>query len=309
MIVEPGHDDVRSLHQPDLGLGDDAGPTGQHILHPRAAGIDQHAGLRGFARAGDGVLGRHAPDAVGLRDVNRAGAGADHGTAVGGIARGQHHEAGVIDEAIGIFEAAGKAAGRQRPPDLITRQIERAGRRQQLAAADMIVEEQSQPQQPCRPQAAMVRQHEAQRADDMRRDPPQDFALDQRLADQPELVIFEVAQAAMHELGRFRRSAARQIVHFAEEHRIAAADGVAGDAATVDAAPDDRQVEYPVGGLIDCLAHDSCPAVAGNPRLRRLMNSEQSFGACTDLRARSRMSDWRWLIPVTIPPQGRAASW
>ena len=85
----------------------------------------------------------------------------------------------------------------------------------------------------------------------------------------------------MHELGRFRRSAARQVVHLAEEHRIAAADGVAGDAATVDAAPDDRQVEYPVGGLIDCLAHDSCPAVAGNPRLRPSMNSEQPFGVCT----------------------------
>jgi len=48
----------------------------------------------------------------------------------------------------------------------------------------------------------MVRQYETQRADDVGRDLPEDFALDQRLADQPELVIFEIAQSAMHQLGR-----------------------------------------------------------------------------------------------------------
>jgi hypothetical protein len=48
----------------------------------------------------------------------------------------------------------------------------------------------------------MVRQHESKRADDVRRDLPEDFALDQRFADQPELVILQIAQAAMHELGR-----------------------------------------------------------------------------------------------------------
>src|SRR5580698_6257006 len=89
----------------------------------------------------------------------------------------------------------------------------------------------------------MVRQHEAQRTDDVRRDLPEDFALDQRLPNQLELVIFEVAQPAMYELGRPRRGAARQIVHFAQENRIAAPDRVARDTAAVDAAADDREVE------------------------------------------------------------------
>src|SRR6185437_6798015 len=92
----------------------------------------------------------------------------------------------------------------------------------------------------------MMRQHEAQRADDMRRDPPEDFALDQRLANQPKLVIFEIAQAAMHELGRPGRRPARQVVHFTEENRAAPTRRITRDAAAVNAAADDREVENSV---------------------------------------------------------------
>src|SRR3984957_16022037 len=89
----------------------------------------------------------------------------------------------------------------------------------------------------------MVRQHETKRPDDMRRDLPEDFALDQGLADQPELVILQIAQAAMHELGRPRRRPARQIIHFTQENRIAASGSIARDTAAVDAAPYNREVE------------------------------------------------------------------
>ncbi len=92
----------------------------------------------------------------------------------------------------------------------------------------------------------MVRQHETKRPDDMRRDLPEDFALDQRLADQPELVIFEIAQAAMHELGRPGRRSARQVIHFTKENGISAPGGIARDAAAIDAAPNDREVENPI---------------------------------------------------------------
>src|SRR3982074_3386227 len=89
----------------------------------------------------------------------------------------------------------------------------------------------------------MVRQHESQRPDDVGSDLPEDFALDQRFADQPELVIFEIAQAAMHQLGRPRRSSASQVIHFAEENRVSAARRIAGDATAIDAAANDREVE------------------------------------------------------------------
>src|SRR6202162_6084631 len=92
----------------------------------------------------------------------------------------------------------------------------------------------------------MVRQHEAKRPDNVWRDLPEDFALDQGLADQPKLVIFEIAQAAMHELGRPGRRPARQIIHFAQENRITPAHRIARDAAAIDAATDDSEVENPV---------------------------------------------------------------
>ena len=152
------------------------------------------------------------------RDLDRAGAGADFSAAIGGVARGENHKPRVVDKAVGIFEAFGIAIGRQRLSDFVTAEIDRTRRRQQVPAADVVVKEKPEPQEPGRPKPVVVRQHEAKRADDMRRDMPEDFALDQRLAHQAELVIFEIAQAAMHEFGRPGRSPARQIIHFAKEN-------------------------------------------------------------------------------------------
>ena len=75
----------------------------------------------------------------------------------------------------------------------------------------------------------------------------QDLALDQRLADQPELVIFEIAQAAMDQLAAARRGALGEIVLLAQQHLEAAAGGVAGDAGAVDAAADDDEIEWSTG--------------------------------------------------------------
>ena len=179
-------------------------------------------------------------------DLDRARAGADFGAAIGGVARGQHDEARVVDEAVGIFKAPGVAVGDQGFAHLVMDEIDRARRRQQMPAADMVVQEQPQPEQPGRSQARVVRQNETQRPDDVGRDLPEDFALDQRLAHQPKLVIFEIAQAAMHQLGRPGRRSARQVIHFTEENRVAPARRIARDAAAVDAASDDGEIEYPV---------------------------------------------------------------
>ena len=130
--------------------------------------------------------------------------------------------------------------------DRVGREIDRAGRRQQIAPADMVVKEQAEPEQPGRAQAGVMRQNETQGPDDVGRDLPEDFALDQRLADQAELVIFEIAQAAMHELGRPGRRPARQVVHFTQEYGIAPAGRIARDAAAIDAASDDGEVENPL---------------------------------------------------------------
>ena len=67
-------------------------------------------------------------------------------------------------------------------------------------AAEMVVEKEPGAHQPSRTLLGTVWQHETQWPDDMRRDSEQHLALDQCLAHQPELVIFEIAQAAVHEL-------------------------------------------------------------------------------------------------------------
>ena len=72
--------------------------------------------------------------------------------------------------------------------------------------------------------------------------PPQHLALAQRLAHQAEIVVFEIAQAAVDQPGRARRGAAREIAHLAQIDRKAAAGGVARDAAAIDAAADDGEV-------------------------------------------------------------------
>ena len=242
MVVEFRHDDMRALHQPHLGPRIDADAGGQHLLDPGTAGVDQHACLDGVAGAGGAVLDRDVPDAVDLPDLDRAGAGANLGAAIGGIARSQRDQPRVVDEAVGIFEALGVAPGDQRLADHVAGQIERARRGQQVPAADVIVEEEAEPQQPGRAQAGMVRQNETQRANDMRRDLPEDLALDQRLAHQTKLVILEIAQPAMHELGRPGRRSAGQIIHFTEENRIAPARRIARDAAAINAASNDGEV-------------------------------------------------------------------
>ena len=153
----------------------------------------------------------------------------------------------IIHPAIGVFEAA-HARGFQRSTRGIGPQIERARRRQAPPAAQMVVEEQAEPQQPGGAQGAVMRQHETQRPDDVRRDAPQHLALAQRLADQTEFVVFEVTQAAMDQLGRSAGGAGAEIGTVAQMYAPAAPGRIAGNAGSVDAATDDGEIVVgPVG--------------------------------------------------------------
>ncbi len=69
----------------------------------------------------------------------------------------------------------------------------------------------------------------------------------QRLADQAELEILQIAQAAVEQLGRGRGGALRQIALFGQGDGQAAPRGVARDAAAVDAAADDEKIADRVG--------------------------------------------------------------
>src|SRR5207249_4438135 len=70
----------------------------------------------------------------------------------------------------------------------------------------------------------------------------QDLALGERLGDQAELELLEIAQPAMDQLRGRRRGRRRQIAAFDQQHREPAAGSIAGDAGAIDAAADDQQV-------------------------------------------------------------------
>ena len=107
----------------------------------------------------------------------------------------------------------------------------------------MIVEKQTRSDHPGRTLLRAVRQDKPHRPDDVRRCAEQDLALDQRLADEPKLVIFEIAQPTVNKLTRPGGGALREIVLLAKQHREAAARSVASDPGSVDAAANDNQIE------------------------------------------------------------------
>jgi hypothetical protein len=71
----------------------------------------------------------------------------------------------------------------------------------------------------------------------------QPAALDERVADQAEIVVLEVAQSAVDQLAGRRRRAAGPVVLLDQRDRVAAQRGVIGDPCAVDPAADDQDVE------------------------------------------------------------------
>src|SRR5205085_2883047 len=82
------------------------------------------------------------------------------------------------------------------------------------------------------------------------------LALLERLAHQAELVLFEVAQAPVDELGAPRAGGAGEVRLLHQCHRQAPPRGVTGDAGAVDAAADDEEVDH---GNFPHLSHHSSP--------------------------------------------------
>src|SRR5882672_3086122 len=95
----------------------------------------------------------------------------------------------------------------------------------------MVVEEETGAYHPCGPQVRFVRQHEFQRPDDVRGDLEQRFALGERLGDEAEFEILQVAKPAVDELGRSRRGPRGEIALLDQQHLQAAPGGIARDAA------------------------------------------------------------------------------
>jgi hypothetical protein len=76
----------------------------------------------------------------------------------------------------------------------------------------------------------------------VRRHAQQGLALGQRLGDQAKLVVLEIAQPAVNQLGRGRRGGRREIATLDQQHRKTAPGRLARDAGAIDAAADNEEI-------------------------------------------------------------------
>ena len=132
-------------------------------------------------------------------EADAARAGAHLGAALMGVEGVEHDETRIVDPAVRIHEAA-REGGFQGAAGAVPGQVDRPRGGQEFARRQAVVEEEAGADQPGGPLAAIVGHHEAQRVHDVGRAAQQDLALGQGLAYQAELVVFEVAQAAVHQL-------------------------------------------------------------------------------------------------------------
>jgi hypothetical protein len=93
----------------------------------------------------------------------------------------------------------------------------------------------------------------------------QALALEQGLAHQPELVIFQVAQTAVDQLGRGGGGVPGEIALLAEHDREAAAHRIPRNACAVDAAADDQKISY--------CGHETCLSLKpGSPEPMQMIS-------------------------------------
>ena len=101
------------------------------------------------------------------------------------------------------------------------------------------------------------RDEERRRVDEVRRELDHQLALEQRLADQAEVEVLQVAEAAVDHLRGAARGADRVVVALEQRHRVAARGGVEGDAGAGDPAADHDDLEALAGDRLDCVARES----------------------------------------------------
>ena len=247
MFVDAGHDHVAALDHARVVPGTDRRGFVQEPRDPGARRIRDCASADGPAGSIRMDEARGPGCAVAAQ---RLAARARHydGTTLLRVESREHDEPRIVDPRVRIGEAAG-IAPLERRAGRMGGEVDGLRSRQPATPRQMVVEEETGADHPCRAQVAVVRQHEAQRPDDVRGGRDEDLALAQRLAHEPEVVVLEVAQAAVDELGAAGRGVGREVVLLAQQHREPAAGGIAGDARAVDAAADDEQVEAVWSGV------------------------------------------------------------
>ncbi|MEY9901772.1 hypothetical protein ABIA44_005946 [Bradyrhizobium sp. USDA 329] len=169
---------------------------------------------------------------------------------------------------------------------------------QAAPAGEAVIEEQSAAQQPRWPLVRMRRNHETHRPDQMRRDPEPDPALGQSPAHPPKTAALQHREIAMDQPRRRRRRGACEIALLEEDNPQAAARRIAGEADTVQAAADDREVvirhEAVEWERSTPMTNRSSAQAPWLRRDRRGRHISRSAAACrADSPARRRIPPWR----------------
>ncbi|MCW0423200.1 hypothetical protein NB713_001143 [Xanthomonas sacchari] len=241
VLEQPRHHDVAALDQAQRVVVADVRHLVQELHRPRSGGVDQRPRAQ-FLAAAVGVLQLHLPHTIDAARADTAGPGEDARAALGGVHRIEHHQPRVLHPGVGIDETGAELLAQRRAHRVRAQRQASRARKGAAAAAQVVVQEQAGADHPRRAQMRLVRQQEAERPDDVRGQPQQHLALGQGLADQGELVLLQVAQAAMDQLGAGAGGMRGQVVALAQAHRQAAAHRVAGDAHAVDAATDHQHI-------------------------------------------------------------------
>ena len=190
------------------------------------------------------------PHAIMRRCRGEPRAGADRCAALCGIHRVQYYQPAVIDPAIGIHESVADTV-LQCIAVLAAGNAHAVRGGQATPATHMIVEEQARADLPAWPQPFDMRQHEAQRPDDVGCDCQQPFAFDQRLPDQPEFEQLQVTQSAVDELGAGGGSGGCKIGLLHQHDLVPPPGCITRNADAIDAAPDDQQIDASGGSHLN----------------------------------------------------------
>ncbi|SPU76496.1 Uncharacterised protein [Brucella suis] len=197
------NDDVAALDEAHIARRGGGSDIVDDVRDPWSGAIDDAAGAEGAGFAGIAVSGFHDPAAIFAACGDDRCTGENGRALFGGTHRIERHEARIVHPAIGIFKTLGVLV-EDRRAFRVALQIERTRAGKFFAPAQMVIEKQAKPHQPGRAILRAVRQHEAHRPDDMGCRIRKHFALDQRFAHKAELIIFEIAQTAMHQLAGAR---------------------------------------------------------------------------------------------------------
>ena len=221
--------------EPAQRVGEDPGRIDDHLREDPA----QPAALRIARHHAAGV----AVAAARLEDLDHLHVVDQRRAVIGRGAREVDRHARVVELRVVIHRAADEVLlldVRDRGDRGVA--VEAAARREVQVARERVVELEADAVERALP-PAVARHHEAEVRHEMRRVAVEQPALAQRLGDEREVELLQIAHAAVHELGAAARGALGEVVRLEQQGPIAAARGVDGNAEPRGAAADHDDVE------------------------------------------------------------------